>query len=128
MEREFDIAEWIKEARKKCGLSQESLGEKLGKTKGNVSAWENGRHEPSFKQIAQIGEITKYPLPKDINVRIIRPANALPHIEERANMDQIIELLVLCQQLDNEDMDLILDFARSTAKYVVPSWIRRAKD
>lgn len=32
-------------------------------TKGNVSAWENGRHEPSWSQILKINELSGFPLP-----------------------------------------------------------------
>lgn len=34
----MDIAQWVKAARTKAGLSQEELGIKLDLTKGNVSA------------------------------------------------------------------------------------------
>ncbi|MFP4895613.1 helix-turn-helix domain-containing protein [Paraburkholderia sp. EG304] len=54
---------WIRSARKKADLTQEQLGEKLGVTKGNVSAWENGRHEPSYAQIQEISVVTKCPMP-----------------------------------------------------------------
>src|SRR5690606_22231629 len=45
--------------------TQEKLGESLGLSKGNISAWENGRHEPSFDQLKRIGELTSFqePLP-----------------------------------------------------------------
>lgn len=33
------------------GLSQEKFGELFAKTKGNVSAWENGRRSPSIDQV-----------------------------------------------------------------------------
>lgn len=54
---------WIRAARKKSGLTQEQLGERLGVTKGNVSAWENGRHEPSYAQIQEMAVLSNLPLP-----------------------------------------------------------------
>ncbi|WP_322069936.1 helix-turn-helix domain-containing protein [Paraburkholderia bannensis] len=54
---------WIRAARKKAGLTQEQLGEKLGVTKGNVSAWENGRHDPSYAQIQEMSALANMPLP-----------------------------------------------------------------
>ncbi|MEX3961058.1 S24 family peptidase [Paraburkholderia sp. EG286B] len=54
---------WIRAARKKAALTQEQLGERLGVTKGNVSAWENGRHEPSYAQIQEIAALSNMPLP-----------------------------------------------------------------
>ena len=70
MHEDFDIAVWVKEARQHAGLSQDVLGERLGKSKGNVSAWENGRHEPSFRQMAQISAITGWPLPGEVTVSL----------------------------------------------------------
>lgn len=59
----MEMRNWIRSARKKADLTQEQLGEKLGVTKGNVSAWENGRHEPSYAQVQEISVVTKYPMP-----------------------------------------------------------------
>lgn len=59
----MEIRNWIRAARKKAALTQEQLGERLGVTKGNVSAWENGRHEPSYAQIQEISALAKYPMP-----------------------------------------------------------------
>ena len=61
----MDIKSWIKAARQHAGFTQTQLGDPLGVGKGNVSAWEKGRHEPSFEQLVQISKITGYtePLP-----------------------------------------------------------------
>lgn len=63
--RQMDIGQWIRTARKLAGVNQEQLGEALGVTKGNVSAWENNRHEPSYSQMLKIAERAgwKIPLP-----------------------------------------------------------------
>ncbi|MFS8973880.1 helix-turn-helix domain-containing protein [Cupriavidus necator] len=58
----MDMKLWIRLARKKAGLTQEQLAEKLGLTKGNISAWENGRHEASFAQLSAIAELSGLPL------------------------------------------------------------------
>jgi len=57
-----ELKVWIREARKHKGWTQEQLGEALGVTKGNVSGWENGRHEPGYSQLAKIAQETGYPL------------------------------------------------------------------
>lgn len=59
----MEMRNWILSARKKAGLTQEELGEKLGVSKGNVSAWEKGRHEASYAQLQEISVITKCPMP-----------------------------------------------------------------
>jgi DNA-binding transcriptional regulator YiaG len=69
----MEMRNWIRSARKKADLTQEQLGERLGVTKGNVSAWENGRHEPSYAQIQEISVIANYPMP-DTQASDARPA------------------------------------------------------
>ncbi|EON11936.1 LexA family transcriptional regulator [Pandoraea sp. SD6-2] len=56
----MNIGQWIRASREAAKLTQEQLAEQLGKTKSNVSGWENGRHEPSFGQIKEIARITGY--------------------------------------------------------------------
>jgi phage repressor protein C with HTH and peptisase S24 domain len=58
----MNIGEWVRAARDSVGWSQEQLGAVVEKTKGNVSAWENGRHEPSYEQLSRIAKATGYPL------------------------------------------------------------------
>ena len=41
-------------ARKKRGLTQESLAEELGISKSQISAWENGKETPSFKHLGML--------------------------------------------------------------------------
>lgn len=56
---DMDIGQWIKASRTAAGMGQEQLGASLGVTRGNVSAWENNRHEPSLGQILQIQKVTR---------------------------------------------------------------------
>lgn len=51
------ISEWIAQARANRGWTQGLLAEALNVTRGNISAWENGRHEPSLSQIKRISEL-----------------------------------------------------------------------
>ena len=57
-----ELKEWVKAARAHKGLTQGQLGDELGLTKGNISGWENGRHEPSYAQLLKIEQITGYAL------------------------------------------------------------------
>jgi transcriptional regulator with XRE-family HTH domain len=72
----MELKDWIRVARKAAKLTQEQLGERLGMTKGNVSAWENGRHEPSYAQLQQISEISGMPLPSMDSQHKTSTANA----------------------------------------------------
>ena len=58
-DRSMDIKDWVSGARKTAGLTQDQLADQLGVTRGNVSGWENGRHEPSLSQIKRVAEICK---------------------------------------------------------------------
>jgi phage repressor protein C with HTH and peptisase S24 domain len=60
-----EIKDWVKNARTSAGLTQEQLGNELGVTKGNVSGWENGRHEPSYHQLLKIELLTGVKLSMD---------------------------------------------------------------
>ncbi len=60
------LDEWLKAARVHAKLSQEALGEALGRTKANISSWEKGRHTPSIEQLLKISQITNYALPPEI--------------------------------------------------------------
>lgn len=48
------IGDNIKKARKKAGLSQESLAKTIGVTKAAISRYESGLREPSFEQLQKI--------------------------------------------------------------------------
>lgn len=64
----MEINEWVRSARTKAKMTQEQLSDAIGCTKANISAWENGRHEPSFSQITAISVLTNTPIPFDRNV------------------------------------------------------------
>ena len=68
------INEWIKYARNAIGMTQEQFGEALGRTKGNVSSWEKGAHEPSWSLMLQISDLTGQPLPIDFKYSPSAPA------------------------------------------------------
>lgn len=56
----MEMGEWVKRVREAAGLTQTQLGERLGVTKGNVSGWENGRHEPSYWQVLRMAELVNW--------------------------------------------------------------------
>lgn len=65
----MDLGEWVLAARKLKGWTQTQLGDAMGVTKGNVSAWENERHEPSFSQVMKLSELTGAQIETRGNVR-----------------------------------------------------------
>lgn len=58
----FDLGKNIKELRKKAGLSQLELAEKLGVSRSAVSSWEVNRNEPNIEDISKMSSLFRCPL------------------------------------------------------------------
>ena len=61
----MELNQWVKAARAHAKLTQETLGERVGRTKANVGHWEKGLHRPSWDMIQAIAAATGYPMPSD---------------------------------------------------------------
>lgn len=59
-----EIALFVKAVRSALGKTQDDFAYMYGRTKGNVSAWENGRHEPTYATLADMSARSGVPLPK----------------------------------------------------------------
>lgn len=97
---EMEIASWVRAARKHAGMTQEGLGEMLGLTKGNVSAWENKRHDPSINQLLKISQLTGYPLPKEIAGGTISNVEAGPEMRGRVPLISFVQAGAWCEAAD----------------------------
>lgn len=64
-ENVIDVSGFVKRARNTLKLTQPQLAELLGCTKGNVSAWENNLHQPSYSQLCWLSRKSGLPLPHD---------------------------------------------------------------
>ena len=62
-----EIAAFVKAARRRLGISQETMGALYDCTKGNVSGWENGRHEPPFHILKDLSIRSGVPLSDQIS-------------------------------------------------------------
>lgn len=60
-----EIRKFVKDARLAMGISQPQLADKMNCTKGNISAWENGRHQPSYSQMLWLSANSGIPLPHE---------------------------------------------------------------
>lgn len=77
----MELKDWVRAARTHKGWTQEQLGDVLGVTKGNVSGWENGRHQPGWPQMLKIEEATGYSirhLDATLGYRNLNPGVAEP--------------------------------------------------
>lgn len=83
MEIKEKIAHWVRSARKDANLSGDELGARLaielrtarGHSKGNISHWELGKHQPSLQQLLAISKITGVPLPDEITSKFGSASN-----------------------------------------------------
>lgn len=57
-----DIGANIKKCRENVGLTQNELGQKINATQKVISAWENGRSEPSIDYIISISKVCRVSL------------------------------------------------------------------
>jgi transcriptional regulator with XRE-family HTH domain len=114
------ISLWIRSSRKEAGFSGDELGAKLamelgdekGHTKANISHWELGRHDPSFRQILAISKVTKSPLPQDI-LFIANKINTdkQPQVKIHADTQALIDLM---NSTDDRGKKKILSAAQDT--------------
>lgn len=89
----MEIKEWVKSARKHAKLSQQELGNSLGRSKANIGHWETGKHEPSISQVDQISRLTNYPAPSIGVQPSIQQTNTQPLFTK--------EMLEALQKLDS---------------------------
>lgn len=59
----------IREARKRAGLSQQDLAERLGTSQSVIARWELGRTSPSFERVAEAIRACGF----ELSVRITNP-------------------------------------------------------
>ena len=57
MREQQTLGRRIQEARKAAGLSQESLGERLGVSRQAVSKWESGASDPSTSNLLALAKL-----------------------------------------------------------------------
>ena len=50
------LGERIKELRREKGITQEELGNAIGKTKGSIASYESDRRKPSLEVIEEIAD------------------------------------------------------------------------
>ena len=60
------VSAFVRAARHAMDLSQEALGDRFACSKGNVSGWENGLHEPAFSVLQQLATQSGVALPTGV--------------------------------------------------------------
>ena len=85
----MEIGNKIMQLRKKCGLSQEELAEKVGVARQTISKWELGETSPDIKQAKELSKIFKVSLDEltDNNIKDIL-------IEKTSNTEKLAGLIL----------------------------------
>lgn len=101
------IAVFVKAVRVALGgISQEKLGERLGRTKGNVSHWEIGKHKPPYKFLVEMSRISGEPMPMVCTDKAL--TNGLS--------GHISVLVSLAEQLNDSGLIILIDKAEELVK------------
>ncbi len=85
----MDIGNKIMELRKKCGLSQEELAEKVGVARQTISKWELGETSPDIKQAKELSKIFNISLDELVSNDI---KNIL--VEKTSNTEKLAGLIL----------------------------------
>ena len=51
------LGDWIREERKKAGLTQGELAERIGVTSATITRYEKGQREPNYSQLLKIEKV-----------------------------------------------------------------------
>jgi phage repressor protein C with HTH and peptisase S24 domain len=128
------IEEWVRAARQHATMTQEQLGERLNVTKGNVSGWENGRHQPSFDQMVTIATVTGYPfLDNDAqhlkpNASTLQPILAWEHQDDLPPGEFVmIPRLNVQLSAGNGHEQVQIEFTRGIPQAFRAEWIREMR-
>ena len=95
----------IKDLRKSKGLTQSKLAEILNTTQANLSGWETGKWQPDNEALDLIANYFKVTVDYLLDRPILESPNSLIMTEKQK------QLLQLLQQLDNDEMAKVIDYA-----------------
>ena len=93
-----ELANRIREARRRAHLSQDDLGKYIGVSDKSISAYEQGRSTPPIQKLKKIAEFTRYPLSyftQEDNIDAML-ANKLASIERE--LHEVKKLLIETKQ------------------------------
>lgn len=111
-----NIADFIRRVRAKMGITQLQLAEKLECTKGNISAWENELHAPSYIMLAKMAEMSGVPMPHDQLGELLESMNI---DYKNLNQDQL-DMIRSVLKVKQEDIE--------TVKVILSPFAKKAED
>jgi transcriptional regulator with XRE-family HTH domain len=131
----FQLGVFLKRARESQNLSTRDLEKRVREsdrdravTASQINKIENGKTNPSFQTLQKIAAALDLPLVIILDGSSMEPdtvtivstpevAQKLPQTLQRA---ELVELLLFCQQLNDEQISAILEVARSIRGFTQP--------
>lgn len=114
--------EKIKNERKKAGLTQKQLGERLGVSFQAVAQWENDFRRPKYETIIKIADALMVQ-PEDIlgdrDIRIVRITNKLDAIDsefKKIELHQLNRLTRAYEKLSTEGKEVAIERVEELAQ------------
>ena len=114
--------EKIKNERKKAGLTQKQLGERLGVSFQAVAQWENDFRRPKYETIIKIADALMVQ-PEDIlgdrDIRIVRLTNKLDAIDsefKKIELHQLNRLTRAYEKLSTEGKEVAIERVEELAQ------------
>ncbi|MBO4627290.1 MAG: helix-turn-helix domain-containing protein [Lachnospiraceae bacterium] len=93
------LAENIRDARKRMGITQEQLAERLGVTLGTVSKWERGASEPEIMFLTGLAEVFRVSVDALIGFSL-KGGDADTEAERIENLLKYQTVLEVCEEYD----------------------------
>lgn len=122
-EKKPDYSAFVLAARKALHLTQQQLGERMGRTKGNISGWEKDRHKPSLYQLQQLSEWSKLPIP---GLSAPSPATLANVVLESPEVSKLIVAFGWLTKVQKKDVlkDLVAkaETNKTISKELGPRW------
>lgn len=126
--KSFQLGAYLRDVRKSRSLSTHELERRAresddGKsvTAGQISRIENGKTDPGFKTLQRIAELLDLPLViildgsrEDVDtVTVVSTEEIARSLPQALNKPELVQLLLLCMELTDGQIEAILTVARS---------------
>lgn len=107
------VGDNIRAERKKAGLTQKELGERLGISPVGIAQWENGLRTPKIETLQKISDALNVPISKLMEICDDELLKQVGQLRSRARVSKIEEYL---SQLNDEGQEVAVERIRELAE------------
>ena len=137
----FQLGTFLKEARERQKLSTRELEKRAGEkgsdtlvTASQINRIENGKTNPSFSILQKVATALDLPLVIILDgskaeidaVTVISTSEVIEALPQVLNRADVVELLMYCQQLTDEQVTAILGVARAIRGFTQPTYVDKS--